>query len=524
MMKPFLVLALLFPSLLFSQLQFDILIRNGRVIDGSGNPWYFGDVGIKEGKIAAIGDLSNRIAKKNIDAQQQIIAPGFIDVHGHIEQSILARPQAKNFLFDGVTTIITGNCGGSRIDMAVFFETLESTGICLNVASLIGHNSVRRAVMGAADRVPNPKELREMKALVEKAMQEGAVGLSTGLIYVPGTYAETEEVVALAKVAAQYKGVYASHIRNENNEIVDAINEAVNIGKEAKLPVQISHFKLGSKSMWRKSDMTVGLIEKYRSAGIDVTVDQYPYTASSTTLTVTLPNWSLAGGIDSLNKRLKKPAVKQRILKDMESILREKGFSNYNYAAIANCGWEPSYNGKRIPAVNRMRGNPDGLTYEMETILELVGKGPRIQMVFHSMSEEDVQYIMKSPYAMVASDAGIPRFDVGMPHPRAYGTNARVLGRYVRALKNITLEEAIRKMTSLPAQRFKLKDRGLIRVGMAADIVIFDPEVVSDVASFEQPHAYSKGFSHVLVNGIPIIDAGKYKDLRSGKVLRLGKE
>ncbi len=517
---PFLVLFLLSVTL-FGQKRLDILITNGRIVDGSGNPWFYGDIGVRKGKIYKIGDLKGHRAKMVIDANNQIIAPGFIDVHGHVESSILKRPQAKNFLYDGVTSIITGNCGSSRTDLKQFFQEMEKAGIAMNVGSLIGHNAVRRAVMGEENREPTSVELQQMKNLVQQAMEEGAVGFSTGLIYVPGTYSKTEEVVALAKVAAEYNGVYASHIRNENNEIVAAIEEAVNIGRQAKLPVQISHFKLSSRSTWKKSDMTVGLVEKYREEGIDVTVDQYPYTASSTTLAVTLPSWALAGGTDSLNARLEKPATKNKIVAEMKRILEEKGFADYEYAAVANCPWNKDFNGKRISEVNVMMKRPDNLDAQVETILEMVGKGPRVQMVYHAMDEDDVLNIMRYPYAMVASDAGIPEFGSGMPHPRAYGTNSRVLGRYVRELKNIRLEDAIRKMTSLPAQRFNLSDRGLLRPGYAADIVIFDPSAVADQATFEAPHAYAIGFSHVLVNGQLTIEDGKHNGAKSGEVLKI---
>ena len=506
---------------LAGQENLDLIIDNARIVDGSGNPWFRGAVGIKDGKIVKLGNLKAYTSPARIDAKNQIVAPGFIDVHGHLEASILQRPQAENFIYDGVTSVITGNCGGSRTDMSNFFSELEEEGISINVGALIGHNSVRRAVMGAQNRNPTVEELQAMEALVEQAMQDGAVGFSTGLIYVPGTYSETAEVVALAKVAARYNGVYASHIRDESIEIIAAIEEAVNIGRSANMPVEISHFKLASKTMWTQSTMTVALIEQYRKKGIDVTVDQYPYPASSTTLAVLVPTWALAGGTDSLNIRLRNPEIKAQVLEGMKDILANAGFDDYTYAAVANCSWEPRYNGKRIPEISKLMNASDELSAQMETILTMVGKGNRVQMVFHKMSEEDVKYIMRYPYTMIASDAGIPQFGYSMPHPRAYGTNSRVLGHYVRELNNLELEDAIRKMTSLPAQRFQLSDRGLLRPGMAADIVIFDPDTVTDKASFDAPHAYAEGFSYVIVNGQVVVEKGKHLGTRSGQVLRL---
>lgn len=520
-MRYLFLLLILLPSLSWGQKKMDILITNARIIDGSGNPWYRGEVGIRKGKIYAVGDLSGYRAKRTIDAGGLVVAPGFIDVHAHIEGSVLKRPAAANFIYDGVTSLVTGNCGSSRTDLAGFFKELEAAGPSINVASLVGHNSVRRTVMGEDNRAPTPAEMQAMKDLINQAMEDGAVGFSTGLIYVPGTYSQQSEVVALARQAARHGGVYASHIRNEANEIESAIEEAVTIGKEANMPVQISHFKLGSKTMWGKSTMTVGMIEQYREQGIDVTVDQYPYPASSTTLAVTIPSWALGGGNDSLVMRLQDSETKARIVADMKADLQKRGFADYQYAAISNCPWEESYNGKRIPEVCTMMGRDQDLDTQIETILEMVSKGPRIQMVFHTMSEDDVAYIMRYPYTLIASDAGITEKGAGMPHPRAYGTNSRVLGRYVREKGNLRLEEAIRKMTSLPAQRFQLHDRGLLRPGMAADVVIFDPERVSDEATFAAPHAYASGFSYVIVNGQIVVEGGKHLGTKAGQVLRL---
>ncbi len=497
----------------------DLLIRHAKIVDGSGNPWFYGDIGVANGEIVAVGDLTINIAKKVIDARGMVAAPGFIDVHTHIEQGILEHPLAENYLYDGVTTVITGNCGSSGADLVPFFEKMEKTGIALNVASLIGHNGVRKAVMGTDNRQATPDELRQMEVLVEKAMKDGAVGLSTGLIYVPGTYANTEEVVALAKVAAWHGGVYASHIRNEDHRVFDAIAEAVHIGKEADIPVEISHFKISGKASWGASEQMIGMIKNYRAQGIDVTVDQYPYTASSTSLDVLLPSWALAGGPDSMAARLDDAATKQRILDEMKETLEKTGFENFAYAVVANFKPNPAFNGKSISKINLELRRSATAASEMETIFDLMLEGGA-QMIYHKMSEEDVQRIMAFPWTMIASDGGLPAFGEGAPHPRNYGTNARVLGRYVRELGILTLEDAVRKMTSLPAARFKLDNRGLVRPGMAADIVIFSPEAVTDNATFEKPHAWSSGFRYVIVNGVPVIEEGRHTGKKAGRVLR----
>lgn len=510
---------LLFSSSSFSQPQFDLLIQNGRIIDGSGNPWYRGDVGIRDAKIAAIGKLDVNDAQRVIDANGLVVAPGFIDVHTHVEDGIRKRPAAENFLFDGVTTIITGNCGGSETDLSKFFEELRATGISLNVASLIGHNSVRRAVMNTAKREPSPTELAKMSALVARAMQAGAVGFSTGLIYIPGTYAKTPEVVALAKVAAQHGGVYASHIRNEGDSVLFAIREAIHIGREANMPVEISHFKISSKRLWDHSDETLALVEQARAEGLDVCVDQYPYTASSTNLGVLLPSWALADGDSAIKARLSNSMTRKQIAQEIKHFIRERaGRNRLDYAIVARCGWDSTMEGKSIAEINQRMQRKANLDNEIQTVLDMMLKGGAA-MVYHSMFEDDVVRIMRYPNAMIASDAGVAEFGRGAPHPRAYGTNARVLGRYVREKKVLRLEEAIRKMTSLPAQRFGLHERGLLCTGMAADIVVFDAQRVKDRATFDRPHAYSEGFQYVLVNGEVVIEGGKHTGARAGKIL-----
>ncbi len=497
---------------------FDIIIRNGRLIDGSGNPWFYADLGIKDGKIVAIGKLSQTNATDIIDAQNQIVCPGFIDVHTHVEEALQKLPTADNFIYDGVTSIITGNCGGSELNLANYFRELQGIRTSVNVGSLIGHNTVRRKVMMNVFRDPTAKEQAAMENLVAQAMVDGAVGLATGLIYIPGTYSKTPEVVGLAKIAAQYGGIYVSHIRDEGSKVYDAIEEAINIGREAKIPVEISHFKISSKPLWNKSTETLQLVEKARLEGIDVNIDQYPYTASSTNMGTMLPSWALSDGDSMIHARLTNPQIRMQIREEMLKNLRADKRKNYDYAFVARFRADSTLNGKNITEINRLLGRKNTMEQEAELIMDMVDKGGA-QMIFHKMSEEDVSRIIKNPLTMIASDAGVIEMNKNVPHPRGYGSNARVLAKYVREKRVITLEDAIRKMTSLPAQRFNIETRGLLREGFAADIVIFDENIIQDQASFDKPHAYSSGISHVLVNGESVIKNGKHTLARPGAII-----
>lgn len=495
----------------------DILIQNGKIIDGTGNSWYYGDVAVKAGNIIAIGKLSHLTADKIIDAKGLIVAPGFIDVHAHIEDGIFERPTADNYIYDGVTTVITGNCGGSADNLKNFFSRVDSMKTSINIASLVGHNTVRRLAMGLDNRLATALEQQNMEHLVGQAMQDGAVGFSTGLIYLPGTYSNTDEVIGLAKTAATYQGVYASHIRNEENGVVDAINEAIQIGKSANIPVQISHFKVSGRANWGRSRETLSLIEGARNAGYDVTIDQYPYTASSTNLGIRLPSWALAGGQDSLVKRLADPVLHQQIVKEMLAMQNKYKYKNYGYAFVAMHRADTTLNGKNISQINTLKNRKPNMKAEAETILDMMLAGGA-QMVYHSMNEDDVRTFIKYPFNMIGADGGVSN-GTGFPHPRTYGTNARVLSKYVREEKLISLEEAIRRMTSLAAQKFQLKNRGLLKEGYAADIVVFNAMDVQDKATFEQPHQFSQGFKNVLVNGRMVIEDGRHNGTRSGTPL-----
>lgn len=501
----------------------DILIKNGKIIDGTGNSWYYGSVAIKDGKIFQIGSNLQLAAKQTIDANGLIIAPGFIDVHTHLEGDETSDPAAKSFILDGVTTCITGNCGSSNVDVASYLRFIDSLHLSINVATLIGHNDIRKAVMGRVNRAATANELEQMTSLVDKAMRAGAVGLSTGLIYIPGTYTKTPEIVTLAKVAAAYHGVYATHMRDEGDSVTQAIEEALVIGREAKIPVEISHFKLSGQQNWGRSKETVALIENARKEGIDVTIDQYPYTASSTSISTLIPDEILADGQDSIKARLSNPQIRKYVTASMLARLNKRKLKHFNYAVVAYYSPDTTYNGKSIEQINLLMGRKHKAKEETYTVMDLMINGGA-SAVFHGMSEDDVKRIMRYPFNMFASDATIRVLNAGMPHPRGYGTNARVLSKYVRDEKVITLEEAVRRMTSLPAQKFQLKDRGILKEGFAADIVVFDEKTVRDVSTFEKPHAYSTGFQYVIVNGQVTVDKGIHNGVRAGRALSGSKQ
>jgi N-acyl-D-amino-acid deacylase len=497
---------------------YDLVITNGRVVDGTGNPWFRADVAVKDGRIARIGHIDAGQAREVIDARGQVVAPGFIDVHTHVE-SIYSQPEAENFVRMGVTSLVTGNCGYSETDIGKFLGRIKEQPLSVNLATLIAHGSVRSKVMGLDNRAPTPEELQKMESMVEQGMKDGAVGLSTGLIYVPGTFAKTDEIVALARTVARYNGLYATHMRSEGTEVVEAIRESIGIGEQAGLPVEISHFKISSRKLWGQSNVTLGLVREARARGQVVTVDQYAYTASSTSLDVRLPEWALAGGRAEGRKRLADKETRERIITEMKEGLKKSGFKDYDYAVVASYDANPSFNGKSIKEITKeVRGKSD-LTSQIEQILEMYAAGGA-GMVYHGMSEDDVKEIMREPFTMIASDSGVRRFGEGVPHPRGYGNNARVLGHYVRELHLISLEDAVRKMTSLPAQTFNLRDRGLLREGYAADVVIFDDASVNDRATFASPHQYAAGISFVIVNGQAVLSKGEMTKARPGMALR----
>ncbi len=502
--------------------KYDLLITNARIADGTGSELTTGSVAVKDKKIVAVGRVMGR-GRVEIDAKGQVVAPGFIDVHTHSED-VADKPMAENFLRMGVTTIVTGNCGSSRVDVAAFFEELEKTGVSLNVATLIGHGSVRKEAMGGSFlRPPTEVQLERMKTLVNQAMLDGAVGLSTGLIYVPGTFAKTDEIVALAKVAASHGGIYASHMRAETVKIFEAIEELLTVAREAKIRAELSHIKLSGPTAWGKTGDVLSLLDKARAEGIEVTHDQYAYTASSTGLVQLIPDKALDGGREEFIKRLDDPAQKAEILEAMKETRERQGRADYSYAVIARFRADPTLNGLSLAQAAKLKRGSDSLDDQIEMLFEIERKGGG-SAVFHSMDESDVQAFLKHPMTMVASDGGPRNLGQDMPHPRSYGNNARVLGRYVREQKVLTLPEAIRRMTSLPAKTFRLEGRGVIQPGAWADMVIFDPEKVGDAATFEDPHHYAVGFSEVIVNGTPVIREGIITGAKAGGPLRMKAE
>ncbi len=497
---------------------YDLIVRHGRVVDGTGNPAYFADVAVTNGRIAAIGRIVGD-AKKEIDATGMIVAPGFIDVHTHADD-VAEFPLAENFVRMGVTTIVVGNCGGSDENIGKLFHDIEAARVSLNVASLIGHGTVRGKVMGGSFmRPPTPDELAKMKAMVEQAMKDGAVGLSTGLIYLPGTFAKTEEIIELAKVASAYDGIYTSHMRDEGRSISSSLNELFRIAREAHIRAEISHIKLSGNASWGGTDKVLAAVETARKEGLDITQDQYAYDASSTGMSQLVPDTAREGGHKKFLERIADPKQKEEIITQMKSSLHENGRTNYAYAVIAEYKHDKSLNGLNIPEAAKAKRGSDSLADQMELVLDLESHGGA-QGVFHGINEDDLQKFMRHPNTMVASDSGIREFGKGVPHPRGYGNNARVLARYVRELHVLGLEDAIRRMSTLPAQTFRLKERGELREGNWADVVVFDPATVQDNATYNDPHHYATGIQYVLVNGVEVIKNGEHTGAKPGMALR----
>ena len=533
----------------------DLLIRHGKVVDGTGNAWFYADVAADGGRISAIGDLSGDTGKKEIDAAGLVVSPGFIDVHTHVDDDIFTGPLAENFIRDGVTTIVSGNCGGSVLDVGAFFERMARQPAAVNHATLVGHNTILRKVKGSVAAKMTDAQLEEAKKYVARAMEEGAIGFSTGLIYTPGTWSDTDEIIELAKEAGSRGGIYATHMRSEGSNIMAAIDEALRVGKEAGCRVEISHFKLPTvaamkfgrgTSVEHGSDLTLAKVAAARAAGEEVWLDQYPYTASSTTLSTLLPDWVLEKGGDEAKKILRDPGQVKKVLADMRQNHEvQNKRTDLSYAVIASAGGHPEYAGKsvkqlaQIAKFKREHGEAPELMDDAATptdshpwastdvsmedqyrIVIDIYLGGGASGVFHSMDEVEVTNILKSPLVGIASDSGLRVFGSGMPHPRGYGTNARVLGRYVRELKAIGLEEAIRKMSSQPATAFRMTGRGLIRVGAFADLNVFDPDTITDKATFDQPHQYSSGFFATVVNGVIVFDGEKMTGQKPGMPIK----
>ena len=500
--------------------RYDLVLDNGRVIDGTGAPSFVADVGIRDGVIVAIGDLDGSYATHRINVEGQVVSPGFVDLHSHAEREVLELNGIENDLFQGITTILGGNCGGSPVDIGDFSAKAQAVTFGPNMGLLIGHNTVRKDVMGRVDRAPTADEQARMEALVEDAMRDGAFGMSTGLKYIPGAYAKTDEVVKLAGVVSRYGGFYTSHMREEGRGLLDSVKETLFIGEAANLPVHVSHHKAVGMPAWGQSVDTLKMIDDARAKGRDVTLDQYPYTASSTTLTVLFPKWSLEGATDEINARLEDPATRARIKAGIvDNIRNDRGGDDPRRVAVATFKSDPSLQGKNLAEISVLRGRTTSTEDAAETLMELVHEGGGMG-IYHAMHEDDVKRIMRHPMTSIATDGHSVAVGEGVPHPRNYGTFPRVLGHYSRDEGLFSLEEAVRKMTSLPASRMGLKNRGVLAKGYVADVVVFNASDVIDTATFKNPHQFPKGIVHVFVNGVAVVDGGARTQAYPGKVLK----
>jgi dihydroorotase/N-acyl-D-amino-acid deacylase len=514
-----LTLAFLASSLFAQTGRFDLVIANGRIIDGAGNPWYYGDVGIRGDSIAAIGKLDTVSTSRRLDAKGMFVVPGFIDIHTHARRGIFLDPAAKNYIRQGVTTILEGPDGSSPLPIGPFLEKVGAAKIAPNFGTFAGQGSIRQEVMGLVNRPATPAEIEKMRQITRQAMLDGAFGVTTGLFYVPGNFTPTEEVIEIEKVAGAMGGMHHSHMRDEAAHVLDSVRETIRIGEEGGLPTQVTHHKIIGKENWGKSAETLRLVQEARDRGVDVTIDQYPYTASSTGTASLIPQWAQEGGQKALVERLDAPETRARIKAVVvERIQLDRGGGDPANVVMANCTWDKSLAGKNLAEITRMRGREVNFENAAETLLEIQHSGG-CSGIFHAISEDDVVRIMKYPFTMVGSDGEIPQFGVAAPHPRSYGTFARVLARYVREKHVITWEDAVHKMSGMPAERLKLWDRGLIRPGMKADIAVFDPAKVEDKATFENPHQYAVGFKWVLVNGRVVVDGDQVTAERPGRIL-----
>jgi N-acyl-D-amino-acid deacylase len=528
---------------------FDVIIRNGHIVDGTGSPWYSGDIAISNGRIAQIGPLADAKATRIIEAQGRVVAPGFIDMLGQSELSILVNPHLPSKIFQGITTEITGEGGSVAplnakliaadrggfshykvkpdwLTFSGYFARLEKQGIGINLASYVGATQVRRIVLGDVNREPTAAELQKMKALVRESMEQGAIGISTALQYAPAPYAKTEELIALAAEAARYGGVYATHMRSEGDGIIAALDEAFRIGREAKIPVEIWHLKAAGKPNWNRMPEIVAHIEAARASGVDVSADTYAYPAWFNSFSAFIPPWAHDGGEMKMVERLKDPAMRARIRQEM--MTADSTWDNEwqeipgPEAILVSVVQNPKLlplQGKTVAQIAQAQTKD-----AIDTIFDLLIDDPGMSVAVFAMSEKDIALALQQPWVSVDNDSQgtAPEGLLGKehPHPRAYGTFPRILRKYVREEKLLTLQDAVRKFSALPAQRMRLTDRGVLKQGMWADIVVFDPEKVRDLATFENPNQLSEGMDYVLVNGVPVIDGGKMTKALPGKVLR----
>ncbi len=499
---------------------YDLIIRNARIVDGTASPWYRGEIAVRGDTIALIAPRIEAPASRVIDARGLVVAPGFIDIHTHARRGIFELPTADNYVRQGVTTLIEGPDGGSPVPLAPFLAKVQAARITPNFAMFIGQGSVRSEVMGEVDRPATREELDRMRALVTQGMEDGALGLSSGLFYVPGAFTPTEEVIELARVAGRMGGIYISHMRDEAKGVIDSVRETLAIGEKGGLPTQITHHKIVGKKYWGGSVETLRMVDQARARGVDATIDQYPYTASATSIgAALLPAWAQEGGREATLKRLKDPATRAKIKAESVAIIRdERGGGDPKNVSVSACQFDPKLAGQNLGQITQGRGLPVTIENAAETAMWIVEQGG-CGGIFHAIGEEDLQRILVHPATMIASDGEVAIFGRNVPHPRSYGTFVRVLGLYVREKKLLPLEVAVQKMSALPAQRLGLSDRGVLRTGLKADIAIFDPDTVRDTATFEKPHSYAEGVTAVIVNGQVAFEDGKMTAARPGRVL-----
>lgn len=503
------------------QREFDVLIKGGTVIDGSSAPRYRADVALKGDRIAAMSPdpIANARAARVIDANGKIVAPGFIDMHAHLDP-LPQLPGAESAVRQGVTMALGGPDGGSPLPLAPYMAAREQQRIGINVGYLVGHNTIRQRVMGVVNRAPTPDELQRMKDLVAEGMSHGAFGISTGLRYLPGNFAKTDEVIELSRVAADSGGIYTSHLREEGLGLIEGVAEAITIGREARIPIVLTHHKAVGTQMWGQSTRTLAMIDSARRAGIDVMADVYPYTATSTGIGVLIPTWAFDGGDSSFTRRLGDPVLRDSIKRGIVfNILNDRGGGELSRVQFSSTRWRPDLNGKTLADWAKQRGLPPTPENGAELVIEAQQNGGA-SMIYHVLDESDVQRILQHPQAMIGSDGRLSSPGETSPHPRAYGTFPRVLGRYSRDLKLFPLETAIYKMTGQSAARLRLRDRGTLRAGNYADVVVFDAATIADKSTFAQPHRYPVGIEYVFVNGVAAVDGGTFTDARAGRVLK----